>query len=204
MDIALFWDKIAEKYSRAPIRDMAGYNKTLDRIRQILQPHHRVLEIGCGTGSTALELAGGVDRYVGTDISPKMIAIAQDKLNANSPQHLSFQIHDVASPSSGQHDIVIALNLLHLLPDLEKRLAAIFDELPQGGMLISKTALMKEAPWYLRALIRMMQAVGKAPYLRSLTNAELRQLLQETGFEITETIDQDGMVSRLFIVATKP
>jgi ubiquinone/menaquinone biosynthesis C-methylase UbiE len=78
-DDARFWDRIARKYARSAIADQAGYERTLERTRALLGPGDRVLELGCGTGTTALRLAGGVQDYVATDLSAGMIAIAKEK-----------------------------------------------------------------------------------------------------------------------------
>ena len=61
-----------------------------------------------------------VDRYVGSDVASKMVEIAQGKLTEQSPQNLSFAVQDAGVMTSGSNDVVLALNLLHLLPDLEK------------------------------------------------------------------------------------
>lgn len=73
---AAFWDRIAPKYATDPIADMAGYRHTLQRVQAMLRPEHHVLELGCGTGITALRLAPLTRRYVATDVSSQMIAIA--------------------------------------------------------------------------------------------------------------------------------
>jgi len=199
-----FWDKAAPKYAKDPITDMAGYIRSRDRMRDILQPHHRVLELGCGTGSTALELAGGVDRYVGTDISPQMIAIAQSKQGDDTPQQLSFRVEDAGTLQAGAQDVIVALNLLHLLPDLEDVLERMFLALPCGGLLITKTTLLGDGAWYLRWIIPLMQAVGKAPFVRNLGEGELRGLLRGAGFTVRESLIQDGIAPRMFVVACKP
>ncbi|MCG8445153.1 MAG: class I SAM-dependent methyltransferase [Hyphomicrobiales bacterium] len=56
-----------------PVRDVEAYEYTLERTRSYLAKTGRVLELGCGTGSTALLLAG----ITGNDISPNMIGIAR-------------------------------------------------------------------------------------------------------------------------------
>jgi len=129
MTDAAFWDKIAPKYAKDAIADLPAYEQTRDRMRDILQPHHRVLELGCGTGSTALELADKVDRYHGTDVSPGMIAIAQGKQSDETPAHLSFSARAAGDLPKGPHDVVIALNLFHLLPNLETVLETVWDTL---------------------------------------------------------------------------
>jgi predicted TPR repeat methyltransferase len=205
MTNASFWDKIAAKYATDPINDMAAYAQTRDRMREILQPHHRVLELGCGTGSTALELADRVDRYIGSDLSPKMIAIAQGKQTRDTPAHLTFVVSDAAHLPSGPHDVILALNLLHLLPDLEEVLSRIYDALPSGGLLIAKTGLLKDGPRVLPwVVIPAMRAIGKAPYVRNLGASEMLELLRRSGFSVTETLVQKGMVPRIFTVASKP
>ncbi|MFT4707056.1 MAG: putative TPR repeat methyltransferase [Ascidiaceihabitans sp.] len=204
MSDAAFWDKAAAKYAKDAISDMTAYEATRDRIRQLLKPHHRILEIGCGTGSTALELADKVASYVGTDLSPKMIVIAQSKQSNDTPAHLSFEVHDAAELPSGPHDVILALNLLHLVPNLEDVLAQIHDALPSGGLLIAKTGLLQDGAWYLRWMIPVMRAIGKAPYVCSLSEVELLGLLNKTGFATNETLVQDGMVPRMFTVSSKP
>lgn len=205
MTNATFWDKAAEKYARDPISDPAAYARTRDRMRAILQPHHKALEIGCGTGSTALELADRVSSYTATDVSPQMIAIAQRKQTAGTPAHLKFEVASASRLPPGPHDVILALNLLHLLPDLESVLGRIYAALPSGGLLIAKTGLLKDGPKLLPwVVIPAMRAVGKAPYVRNLGASELLDLLHKTGFSVTETVPQKGMVPRLFTVATKP
>ena len=204
MSDAAFWDKAAEKYAKDAISDMSAYEATRDRIGEILEPHHRVLELGCGTGSTALELADMVASYVGTDVSPKMVAIAQSKQSSETPAQLSFEVHDAAKLPSGPRDVILALNLFYLVPNLEDVLAQIYEALPSGGLLIAKTGLLQDGAWYLRWMIPVMRAIGKAPYVRSLGEVELLGLLNKTGFSTNETLVQGGMVPRMFTVSSKP
>ena len=77
---ARFWDRSSRKYAKSSIADLNGYERTLERTRAYLQPGDSVLELGCGTGTTALRLADGVQSYLATDISGGMIAIAEEKL----------------------------------------------------------------------------------------------------------------------------
>ena len=204
MSNASFWDKTALKYAKDPISDMEAYALTRDRIIEILQPHHKVLELGCGTGSTALELADRVDSYIGTEVSPNMIAIARGKLGGHMPENLSFEIQDVAAVASDSYDVVIALNLLHLVPDLEIILGRIYSTLPSGGLLIAKTGLLKDGLWVLPWVIPVMRLIGKAPFVRSLGEVELLVMLKNAGFLVAEKLTQDGMVPRMFTVAIKP
>lgn len=204
MNHVAFWDKAAPKYAKNKISDVDAYVATRSRIEAILQPHHRVLELGCGTGSTALELANRVDRYIGTDFSTQMIAIAQSKLAEKTLPHLSFAVQNQDHLRAGKHDVILALNLLHLVPDLELFLSQIYQALPSGGLYIAKTGLLGDGAWILRGIIPVMRAVGKAPYVRCFRGSELLEMLRDTGFDMTETLQQDGIAPRLFTVARKP
>lgn len=204
MSDAAFWDKIAPKYAKDPISDMESYVATRDRMKDILQSHHRVLEIGCGTGSTALELASGVDRYIGTDVSPGMIQIAQSKQTDDTPAHLRFAAHAADDLPSAPHDVIIALNLLHLVPNIEEVLDRIYESLPPGGLFIAKTPLLKDGKWFLRPMVKLMRALGKAPTVVFLNEKDLVSLLNEAGLQVVETIHQSGMAPRVFTVARKP
>lgn len=201
---AAFWDKIAPKYAKDAIGDPAAYEATLTQMRDLLAPDANVLELGCGTGSTALELAGGVGTYLGTDISPGMIDIARAKFGPDTPDGLSFDVADAGTLPDGPFDTIIALNVLHLLRDLDAHVAQVFDALPSGGLFISKTGLIREGAWFLPLAIPVMRALGKAPYVRNLARAELEVILTQTGFELSETLLQPDTAPRLFVVARKP
>ena len=136
---ARFWDRIAVKYAADPIADMAGYEATLRRVQSLLPADQDVLEIGCGTGSTALRLAPHTSRLLATDVSAGMIAIAREKLAARPVPQLSFAVADAETPVAGQreYDVVLAFNVLHLVTDLDRALELAVQALRPGGMLIS-------------------------------------------------------------------
>ena len=56
---ARFWDRSSRKYARSAVADQAGYERTLERTRALLEPGDRVLELGCGTGTTAASMIAG-------------------------------------------------------------------------------------------------------------------------------------------------
>src|SRR5262245_51026994 len=89
---ARFWDRIARKYAADKIADVAGYERTLEHTRRHLKASDKVLEFGCGTGTTALKLAPFVARIVATDISSEMIAIAREKASAEGVRNVEFEV----------------------------------------------------------------------------------------------------------------
>lgn len=162
---ARFWDRAARGYAKSPIKDMTGYERTLARVAEHVGASDHVLELGCGTGSTALRLAPRVRRYHATDLAPEMVAIANEKLAAEPQQNLTFAAATAAEVPvpEGGYDAVLAFNLLHLVEDLDATLVEIRDCLRPGGVLIAKTALIKEMNVVIRGILPLMRVIGKAP-----------------------------------------
>lgn len=193
-DSALFWDKTAEKYAQSPIADEAAYAYTLERTRSYLSADDSILEVGCGSGSTALLLAGEVARVTASDISPNMIDIGAKKAKAQNIHNVSFVAAALSDSAlgDGPYDAVLALNMLHLLEDVPAALQRIHGLLKPGGVFISKTVCVPKsgAPFKFRLLkmvLPVMQWVGKAPYVNFMEISELENLVASAGFKIVET-----------------
>lgn len=207
---ARFWDRIARKYATEPIADMAGYETSLQRVCALLSAEHDVLELGCGTGTTALRLAPSVGSLLATDISSEMIAIANEKLAAQAMPQLSFALADADAPAfaPASFDRVLAFNMLHLVSDLDQTLAAIARVLRPGGLLISKTPCVAEMSPLIRWLaLPLMRAAGKVPHvLHCFDERDLRAALTRQGFHIVsaERHGTRGKDVRAFIVASSP
>ena len=205
---ARFWDKISRKYAKDTIADQGGYERTLERTRALLKPDHQVLELGCGTGSTALRLAGDVRSYLATDLSSGMIAIAREKLSASAIPSLSFEIATAEAPilDNVLYDAVLGFNYLHMVRDVPGTLRRINTLLVPGGLFISKTPCVGDMnPLLSRVLVPSLRAIGMAPYVSVFKQADLCSLVSAAGFDIlaTENHATKGNDRRPCIVARK-
>ena len=207
IDDARFWDGAARKYARFQIKDMAGYERTIERTRQLLGSTDTVLEIGCGTGTTALRLAPFVGQIDASDISSEMIAIALEKAAAQSCGNIEFRAGkaDGGLDGDGVYDAALAFNVLHLIADLPTALAGIHRGLKPGGLFISKTPCLSEMNRLIRLAVPVMQWVGKAPFVSFLTAAELEAEIARAGFTIVdrERHGSERKDARIFFVARK-
>lgn len=208
IDEAKFWDKAAEKYARDPIRDMDAYTYTLERTRSYLRSSDTVLEIGCGTGSTALLLAESVGHYHGTDISDEMIKIARRKVAETSLPNLSFESHPALEGIHAHEglDAVMAFNLLHLLRDIPATLDAAHSALRPGGLFITKTPCLKDSGFKIKLLLKLIplaQMLGKAPFVQSFTVAAFDRMIEAAGFEIVESGNHPINPPSRYVVARK-
>ena len=204
-DTSPFWDKIAPKYAKQPVKDQAAYEAKLTRIRALLRPEDKVLEIGCGTGTTALHLAPAVAAYVATDISRGMISIAEDKRRAASVTNTSFVQADAAQIlGEAPFDVVMSFSLLHLVEDVPKVLDAAYAQLKPGGYFLSKTVCLGDASAILRLFVRALGLVGIAPPVTPLSKAELQGALVRAGFDLVESRYFGKGRMNPFIVAQRP
>ena len=205
---ARFWDKSSRGYARSRIADPNGYERTLERARAHLQPGDSVLELGCGTGTTALRLADGVRSYLATDISGGMIAIAEEKLAVESIPALSFRTATAEElvHEESRFDAVLGFNYLHLVRDVPGTLRSIHVLLKPGGLFISKTPCLGDMNPLIRLLaLPAMRAIGKAPHVSSLGASALERLIIDAGFDVLvrESHASKGKDQRPYIVARK-
>jgi ubiquinone/menaquinone biosynthesis C-methylase UbiE len=205
---ARFWDRIARKYAADKIGDLAGYERTLERTRHFLRSGDTVLELGCGTGTTALTLAPHVSRIVATDVSSEMIAIAREKAVAQSCSSAEFAVatpDNISSPE-GSFDAVLAFNLLHLLAARPSAFAQVHRLLKPGGVFITKTPCLAEMNVLIRLALPLMRMVGKAPNVVTFfTATDLEREIEACGFAIIERARHGSGRSdpRIFLAAQK-
>lgn len=202
---AKFWDKLSVKYSKHSVGDPAAYEHTLARTRAYLKPDDHMLEIGCGTGTSALKLADQVRHITATDISQSMLDIATTKTHEQGTTNVDFIQKGVEDLPFGEtYDVVFASSLLHLLDDLPGSLARILASVEPGGYFISKTVCLKGQNILYPIMIPLMRLLGKAPRVYFYTGDQIENAVRDAGFEILEADDHNTKPACRFIVARRP
>lgn len=199
-----FWDRIAERYSRKPIADEAAYEKKLEVTREYFRPDMEVLEFGCGTGSTAILHAPYVKHIRATDISPRMIEIAQGKAKAENIDNVTFEalsLEQLNVPDQSL-DAVLGMSILHLLEDKEEAIAKVHSMLKPGGVFVTSTVCLGDTMKWFKFIGPIGHALGLIPMVKVFTADELLESLTSSGFEI-EHCWQPGKGKAVFIVARK-
>lgn len=208
---AKFWDKVARKYSRDTIKDVASYEYTLERTRSYLKPSDHVIEFGAGTSSTAMLLAGDVARFTATDISSEMVQIGREKLEQSEIGNLDIVVGVVADHAAQDktYDVVLGHNLFHLVEQPEQVFDQIAGLVPKGGVFISKTPCLADEPNSLkrmmfRTAVFVLTAVGYAPrpvhFYKILT---LERMIEAAGFEIIESGNYPKSPPSRYVVARR-
>lgn len=200
-----FWDRAAEKYAQRPVADVPAYERTLERTRAHLRSGDEVLEIGCGTGTTALKLADAAGSILATDLAPEMIRIAARKGVEAGARNVSFRAATVFDPEFAPQsfDAVLAFNLLHLVEDAPLALERVGALLKPGGLFISKTPCLAGRAWIFGPVIWILRRLGRAPKVMFIAEDALDRMIREQGFEIVETGRYPASTPSRFVVARK-
>ena len=183
---AKFWDRIAERYSKRPVADEDAYQKKLQVTQEYFRPDMEVLEVGCGTGSTAITHAPYVKHIHAIDISSKMIEIAQGKAAAKNVTNITFKCCGIDEFSLPDHslDVVLGLSLLHLLDNREEVIARMYKMLKPGGIFVTSTTCLGDSMKLFKLVAPIGTFFGLMPLVKVFTARELETSLTDAGFMI--------------------
>ncbi|CAM2011650.1 class I SAM-dependent methyltransferase [Acanthopleuribacter pedis] len=194
-----WWDRKAAGYAKQPIADMAAYEQKLAQTRAYLKPQSRVLEFGCGTGSTALAHAPYVAHIDATDSSGNMIAIAREKAKQAAITNVTFTQASLAEVAARptRYDVVLGLNVVHLMNDWEESIRQAHSLLKPGGVFVSSTACIARAPLWMRLLLPLGGTLGLIPKVVVFTHEALTAAMTDAGFQLRTNamINHHGMTA---------
>lgn len=164
-----------------------------------------MLELGCGTGGTALRHAPVAGRILATDISQAMIAIARRRLAEADPGNVEFRCTDVhgLDEPAGSFDAVLALNLLHLVADRDALLRRIRVLLAPGGLLVTSTVCLTGLWQLLRPAFALGAMTGRIPRVQFFSRAAHERELRQQGFAIVERLPPPSASAGLFLISRR-
>jgi len=180
------WDRFAKRYAKSPVSNEAAYQKKLELTRSYFTPESEVLELGCGTGTTAVSHAPFVKHILGIDVSSKMLEFARSKANAAGVTNATFICANMEDSTNFDttYDVIMCHSILHLLEDKEAVIAKVYKLLKPGGVFISSTVCMGNNNPFLRGLMTTGCRIGLLPFVRFFSVANLAKRITDAGFSI--------------------
>jgi len=154
------WD--ARRYDRFEAERARPSRDLIARIP--LKNPRRILDLGCGSGLSTLELRRAYPEaeIVGADLSPDMLAAARKRL-----PDVQFVEGDAAAFDTRGFDLVFANALFQWVPGHLGVVARIARDLPAGGALAFQAPDNAEEPSH-----RLMRAIAALPAFRDRAGAD--------------------------------
>jgi ubiquinone/menaquinone biosynthesis C-methylase UbiE len=140
---AATYDAAADHFDDAPLGFWERIGKrTIDRLALVTGA--KVLDVGCGTGASALpaaETVGAKGSVIGFDLSVRLLERAQSKAKARGLSNIEFRLADMTSLSypNGHFDTVISVFSIFFVPDMESLVRELWRMVRPGGKLAVTT-----------------------------------------------------------------
>jgi magnesium-protoporphyrin O-methyltransferase len=145
----------------------------------------RILDAGCGTGALSVEAARRGADVVATDLSPTLVALAQERL----PPDLSvdFCVGDMLDPRLGRFDYVVAMDsLIHYRPHDTVRVLEDLASRTDHSLLFTfapRTAALS----VMHAVGRLFPRGDRAPAIEPVRPRTIQRLIGMPGWATART-----------------
>lgn len=185
-----YWERHAKRYDRSTRFLSRPVPRMLQLTVEAVQGKARVLEVAAGTGLVTTAIAGVVGELITTDYAAEMVKRLEAGVRRAGLTNVTCEQADLYDLrfATGTFDAVVAANVLHLVPDLERALASLRRVLRHGGLLVAPTYLHRETLG--ASVLSRLFALTGFPGQRRFTARSLREALEAAGFRIerAETI----------------
>lgn len=157
-----FWDRVAGLYDWVELTNRRVNSAAAVRVARLVPEGARVLDCAAGTGRFALAAARRADSVLCTDLSQAMLSRAEKKARKQGLSNICFAVRDLTAlpEGNGSFDVVIAANVLHLLPEPETAVRELWRVTAPGGRLILPTYLQGKAEAAYGTMIKIYQGAG--------------------------------------------
>ena len=136
----MFWDKVSGVYDLFEnIYNKSVYQSTGESVAKYIKNTDRVLECACGTGAISIFIAPVCEELIVSDYSVGMLKQAKKKLkNYDNIDYRRVDITDIKAKDNS-FDVVVAGNVIHLLPDPQRAMNELTRVCKDGGRLVIPT-----------------------------------------------------------------
>ena len=191
-----FYDKMI-----APNQD-----RIFREIKKVIEPNSTIIDVGCGTGRFSFSVADKVKSVTGIDLSSKNIETANQTLQKNPNNKISFLHTNLANLISQNHhyDYAVMTYVIHEVNPGEriallKEMAQIADKIIIGDYLVP----VNKGFWNLLNVI-VEYLAGKEHYTNFkdfVANGGLIRLAENAGLKIISEIKDKPVTSQLLVLS---
>ena len=200
-----FWERNARRYDYVTT---GVFGRPLPRALELtagaVTGAERVLEVAAGTGLMTAAIAPRVRHLTATDYSDSMLEVLRERMataGLSNVEAVRRDIYALGFPPA-TFDVVVAGNVLHLVPELERALEALDHLLRPGGTLITPTFVHDETAvaW---VASRVLANVLGQPMHRRFTAASLRLALERAGLRVVRAETIPGIIPIAYLESVR-
>ena len=199
---AATYNAAADHFDHAPLSFWDRYGRrTVERLN--LAPGAAVLDVGCGSGASALpaaEQVGPTGSVTGVDVAGGLLAAARTKAANRGLSNVEFReadMGDLRYPDA-QFDAVVCVFAIFFVPDMERQVAELWRMVRPGGQLAITTwgpRMLEpgsEAFWSAVATERPDLRATFNPWERISEPAQVKQLFEDAGIAEASAVPETG------------
>jgi ubiquinone/menaquinone biosynthesis C-methylase UbiE len=202
MKAAAAYNAAADHFDDEALSLWAKYGRrTVDRIA--LRSDEAVLDVGCGTGASAIpaaEQVGPKGKVIAVDFAERLLDIARRKAASRNLKNVEFRLGDMEHLGyPDQHfDAVICVFAIFFVPDVEKQISELWRMVrPNGQLAITTWGPRVWEPgstgwWSAVKELRPDLHATFNPWDRIANPAALRKLFTEAGIAEPAIVAEDG------------
>jgi ubiquinone/menaquinone biosynthesis C-methylase UbiE len=159
----------------------------LMRLKGLLGPEARVINIGCGIGRIEHAIHSEVGSIVGVDVSSRMVELARQKVNFPNVSFRTVDGKSLDGFQSGAYDLCLSFVTLQHIPraNVSSYLAEVARVLrPLGHFLFQIPIGTRD---------QACEPPANHPFaMRFYSRREILELLQQSGMQLLECFDAEG------------
>jgi len=187
------YNAAADHFDDGPLAFWDRYGKrTVENLS--LMPGSTVLDVGCGSGASAIPAAiqvGPSGRVIGIDLADRLLDIARTKSAAQKLNNIQFRRGNMEALDypDGKFDAVICVFAIFFVPDMVRQVRELWRVIrPRGKLAITTWGPRMFEPgsqawWSAVKTVRPDLFTGVSPWERVTTPEAVQKLLSDSGIE---------------------
>ncbi|MCQ2498685.1 MAG: class I SAM-dependent methyltransferase [Lachnospiraceae bacterium] len=199
----MFWDKVSGVYDLFEnFYNKSVYQSTGEAVAKYIKDTDSVLECACGTGAISMYIAPVCNTLFASDYSIGMLKQAQKKLkNFENVEIKKVDITNIKAKDSS-FDVVVAGNVIHLLPEPQSAMKELTRVCKAGGKLIIPTYINGNEGIN-KLAVKILGKFG-ASFKRQFDSGSYEKFFEEMGYkDVTYEVVRGRMPCDIAIVEVK-